>query len=151
MAGSALIGRFGHSHHSRLARPWRRPHAVSCEQARDALPGILDGGSPATGAVVEHVEWCLACQAEVARYHRLLRMLRQLRTTEVAVPPGIVGDVLASIEVAANRRAIRSILAGRRLAYAGAVVAGAGAAAALVLVTVWRGRVRTSDESRIAV
>ncbi len=179
MAGSTLIGRSGQggqlpsepssspspqsaqpvqTRAPRLPRPWRRSPSLplSCDEVHEALPGILDGTSSASGPLIDHVELCLACQAELARYRRLLRMLRQLRTAETSaavppVPPGIVADVLASLEVAAKRRAVRSVLTGRRLAYAGAVAAAGGAATALVLVTVWRTRVRASEESRVAV
>lgn len=126
---------------SRLVRPWRRPVLLSCEQVRVELPGVLDGGAQAPSGLVQHVELCLACQAEVARYRKLMRLLQQLRRgEEVAVPAGIVADVLSSIELAASRSAVRSLLTGRRLAYGAAIAAAATAAAGLVLLTVCRGR-----------
>lgn len=125
---------------ARLVRPFRRQGAVSCDEVREALPSILDRDATASSALVGHVEYCLACQAELARYRRLMRLLHQLQTSEPAVPPGIVSDVLSSLEAAANRRAIRSVLTGRRLAYSGAVLAAVAVAASLVLLALGRSR-----------
>lgn len=115
-----------------MARPRRRIGSVSCAEVAAELPGILDDRLPAAAPLVSHVESCLFCQAEVARYRRLVRLLHQLRTADVEPPPGVVADVLAVVGSAANRRMIRSVLDGRRLAYAGTVLAAGGAAAGLV-------------------
>jgi len=113
---------------------------VNCADVALALPSILDGGSAAGEVVVEHVGHCLRCQSELAKYHKLLRLLNQLRAIRIEPPPGAVADVLDALEEAAQRRVIRSALGGRRLAYAGAIVA---PAAAIVAVTaVRRGRLR---------
>lgn len=125
---------------ARFVRPFRRQGSVTCEEVRESLPSILDRDAAATSALVGHVEYCLACQAELARYRRLMRLLHQLRTTEPAVPPGVVSDVLSSLEAAANRRAIRSALTGRRLAYGGAVVAAGAVATGLVALALGRTR-----------
>ncbi|MHB1987550.1 MAG: hypothetical protein ACYCSF_06145 [Acidimicrobiales bacterium] len=125
---------------ARVLHPWRHPSEGACEELASDLPAILDNREKAPVAVVAHVEYCLACQAEVARYHKLLRLLCQLRTSEIPVPPGVVTDVLSSLEGAASRRAVRSILAGRRVAYGSAAVAAAGAGAGLVAWTIARGR-----------
>ncbi|HXY42611.1 MAG TPA: hypothetical protein VEH29_00330, partial [Acidimicrobiales bacterium] len=55
-----------------LARPRRRLGVVSCAEVASDLPRILDDGLPAAAPLVAHVETCLACQAEVARYRRLV-------------------------------------------------------------------------------
>jgi len=113
---------------------------VSCAEVAVALPSILDGGSAADEAVVQHVGSCLRCQSELARYRKLLRLLNQLRAHRVEPPPGAVTDVLGALEDAAQRRVIRSALTGRRLAYAGAFAA---PAVAIVAVTAARrGRLR---------
>jgi len=104
---------------------------ISCAELASALPSILDGGSPAAEAVVEHVGTCLRCQAELARYRKLLRLLNQLRAHRVEPPPGAVADVLSALEEAAQRRVIRSALTGRRLIYAGVLAAPAAAVVAL--------------------
>lgn len=125
---------------ARLAPPWRRGFAGSCDEVREALPAILDGEASTPVGLVDHVEYCLKCQAELARFRRLLRLLHQLRNAEVAVPPGIVTDVLSALEDAANRRAVRSLLAGRRLAYAGGVLGAGTVAVALLVLRPGRGR-----------
>ncbi len=108
-----------------------------CDDVAELLPSILDGGPGGSAEVVGHVEQCLRCQAELARYHKLLRLLRQLNVYRVEPPAGIVAEVLGELERAANRRAIRSALTGRRVACAGALVAASSAAVAVVLA---RGR-----------
>ncbi len=123
-----------------LARPRRRPGSVSCSEVAVQLPRILDDGLPASAPLVAHVETCLSCQAELARYRKLIRLLHQLAATEVDPPPGLVADVLEVVGTAAKRRMVRSVLTGRSLAYAGAVVAAGGAAAGLVALA--RGHAR---------
>jgi hypothetical protein len=113
---------------------------VSCADVALALPSILDGGSAADEVVVEHVGECLRCQAELAKYPKLLRVLNQLRAARVEPPPGTVTDVLGAIEQAAQRRVIRSALTGRRLVYGGGLAAAAGAIVALTAAR--RGRLR---------
>jgi hypothetical protein len=113
---------------------------VSCAEVAAALPSILDGSSVAGEAVVEHVGECLRCQSELAKYRKLLRLLNQLRAARIEPPPGAVADVLDALEQAAQRHVIRSVLTGRRLVLAGALVM---PAAAIVAVTVARrGRLR---------
>ena len=51
-----------------------------------------------------HVETCLRCQAELARYRRLLRTLALLRTRYVEPTPGLLGETLAALTDAAERR-----------------------------------------------
>jgi hypothetical protein len=95
----------------------------------------------AGGAVLDdaparlHVEGCLRCQAEVAQYRKLARALRTLRTEVLTPAPGLVSDVLRSIEQATTRQAKRSILQTRKAAYVGgiAVASMAAGGAALVL------------------
>jgi anti-sigma factor RsiW len=123
-----------------VARPRRRPSPVTCSEVSLALPRILDDGLPAAAPLVSHVESCLACQAELARYRRLIRLLRQLAATEVEPPPGVVADILSAVGNVAQRRMIRSVLTGRRLAYAGAVGAAGGAAVGLVALARAHGR-----------
>jgi hypothetical protein len=115
----------------------------TCAEVAAALPLILDGASEAPPATIAHVQTCLACQAELARYRKVVRLLHQLRTTEVVPPPGFAAEVLSSLEAAASREVVRSLLTGRRVAYAGAVGGAALAAAGLVMLA--RARTRQSD------
>ena len=122
------------------ALPRRRTSLVTCAEVALELPRILDDGLPAEAPLVSHVQSCLYCQAELARYRRLVRLLRQLAVTEVEPPPGVVTDILSAVGHVAQRRMIRSVLTGRTLAYGGAVVAGGGAAVGLVALARAHGR-----------
>ena len=138
--GSALRASRAMFTGGRSAREGQGCASVSCAEVAFALPSILDGVSPADEAVVRHVGSCLRCQCELARYRKLLRLLNQLRSYRVEPPPGAVTDVLGSLEAAAQRRVIRSVLNGRRLAYVGAFAA--PAAAIIAATIVHRGRLR---------
>jgi hypothetical protein len=109
---------------------------VQCDQIADLLPQIVDGGATADRAVLGHVDACLRCQAELVQYRRLLKTLHQLRTDVLDPAPGTLTGILARLEEAGERGAIRSLLTGRRAAYVGgiaAATAAAGAAGAIVL------------------
>jgi anti-sigma factor RsiW len=110
---------------------------VRCDEIALLLPEAVDANRPVPSTVATHIETCLRCQAELARYRRMLRGLQLLRTQFLEPAPGLVTATLAAIGEASERRAIHSLLTGRRLAYAGAVggaLAAAGATAAAVLV-----------------
>jgi len=110
---------------------------VRCEEVALVLPATVDGDAPVALTVQRHVESCLRCQAELARYRRMLRSLQLLRTQYLEPAPGVLSQTLAAIGEASEQRAIRSVLSGKRLAYVGAIggaVAAAGATTAAVLV-----------------
>lgn len=114
---------------------------MRCDQIVATLPGVVDGSARLDRADRRHVEQCLRCQAELAQYRKLLRAMRSLRLEGAAIPAGLVGAVLAHVEAAGERNAVRATLTGRRVAYLGgiaAATAAAGAGAAIVLVS--RGR-----------
>ena len=109
---------------------------MQCDDIADLLPQIVDGPTTADRRVLGHVDSCLRCQAELVQYRKLLKTLHQLRTDVLEPAPGTLTGILARLEEAGERGAIRSLLAGRRAAYVGglAVAAGAaGAAGALVI------------------
>lgn len=110
---------------------------MRCEQLADDLAAVADGGGHLTRGERRHVERCLRCQAELVQYRKLLRALRGLRTEVLEPAPGLVADILATIEEAGERQAIRSLLSGRRLAYLSGLAAAtaAGAAGAIVFAT----------------
>ena len=56
----------------------------------------------------------LRCQAELARYRRLLRGLGALRTTYLEPAPGGLAQTLNALAAEGERRVARSILTGRR-------------------------------------
>ena len=116
---------------------------MQCDHVADLLPQIVEGTERAAPPVLSHVESCLRCQAELAQYRKLLRALRHLRTEVLDPMPGTVASILAYMEAAGERGAMRSILAGRRAAYLGGIaVATAGAAGAIVVASRGRRKVR---------
>ncbi len=110
---------------------------TQCDEIAALLPEAVDSSEPVALPVQRHIESCLRCQAELARYRRMLRALQQLRTRFLEPSPSLLAQTLAALEEAGERRAVRSLLSGRRLAYAGAIggaaLATAGTAAALLL------------------
>src|SRR3954452_18661216 len=107
---------------------------MRCEDVARMLPETVEG-TPVDLAMQTHIESCLRCQAELARYRRLLRTLQQLRTRYLEPTPGYLAETLVALEEVPERSVIRSALSGRRLAYAGAGTAVATAAAtAAVLI-----------------
>jgi anti-sigma factor RsiW len=116
---------------------------MQCDHVADLLPQIVEGSERAAPPVMSHVESCLRCQAELAQYRRLLKALRNLRTDVLEPAPGTLTAILATLEAAGERGAMRSLLAGRRAAYVGGIAvatAAAGAAGAIVIAN--RGRAR---------
>jgi hypothetical protein len=117
---------------------WARRRQVLCEDIAEMLPGIVDGDQPADQRIVQHVESCLRCQAELVQYRKLLKALRQLRTEVLEPAPGVLTGILAGLAEAGEQRAIHSRLRGHRAAYIGGMAvatAAAGAAGAAVLVS----------------
>ncbi len=116
---------------------------MQCDDVARALPEIIDGGATADLALRRHVDQCLRCQAELAQYRKILRAMHQLRTEVLEPAPGLLADILAKVEEAGERRAVRSLLTKRRMAYAGAIAATAAAGAAGAVVY-GRRRLRTA-------
>lgn len=110
---------------------------MQCDEVAELMPGVADGTVLADRAARRHVERCLRCQAELVQYRKLLKALHALRTEVLEPAPGVLPGILASLEAAGERRAVRSMLTGRRLAYAGGIAAAtaAGAAGALLYAT----------------
>ena len=104
--------------------------SVRCDELSHELAEVAGGSVVLTRAARRHVEQCLRCQAELVQYRKLLRTLRALRTEVFDPAPGVLADVLASLEEAGERRAVRSLLTGRRAAYVGGIAAAAAATAA---------------------
>jgi 3-methyladenine DNA glycosylase/8-oxoguanine DNA glycosylase len=109
---------------------------IGCDDVAEELSAVSDASVLSVNAR-RHVETCLRCQADLVQYRRLLRALRSLRTEVLEPAPGLLPEILASIEHAGERRAIRAALNGRRAAYIGGIAAAtaAGAAGAIVLAT----------------
>lgn len=121
-----------------------RGEVLGCDDVADLLPGLIEGSDGTDPQVAAHAQTCLRCQAELAQYRRLLRVLRQLRAQGLEPPPGLVGEILAHLEWAAERGALRSALAGRRMAYLTGLAVAAGAAGAAGAVVIFANRGRSS-------
>ena len=121
---------------------------VNCDQVAEALPGIVDGLAVAELDLRRHVDACLRCQAELAQYRKLLKVLHTLRTEVLEPAPGVLADIFSTLEAAGERRAMKFLLTGRRAAYVGGIAAAtaAGAAGAIVLAT----RARHKNKLRLA-
>jgi anti-sigma factor RsiW len=117
---------------------------MQCEDVARLLPETVDANFPVDLSVQSHIEACLRCQAELARYRRMLRALQQLRTRYLEPSPTLLAQTLASLEEVGERQAMRSLLSGRRLAYAGAIGGAAAAAAATTAVLMARSRRRAA-------
>lgn len=107
---------------------------MRCDEIADLLPEAAEGAVLLDRPARRHVDRCLRCQAEVVQYRKLLRTLHAMRTEVLEPAPGLLADILAGLEEAGERHAIRSLLSGRRAAYLGGLAAAtaAGAAGAIV-------------------
>ena len=119
---------------------------MRCDELAELLPAVADGTAVADRAARRHVERCLRCQAELVQYRKVLRAMRAMRTEVLEPAPGVLSDILASLEAAGERRAIRSLITGHRAAYLGGLAAAtaAGAAGAIVFASRAR-RLRTAS------
>lgn len=110
---------------------------MRCDDLVDDLAGHGDGSAALDRAARRHVEQCLRCQAELVQHRRILRAMHALRTEVLEPSPGLLAEILATVEEAGERHAVRSLLGGRRAAYLGGLAAAtaAGAGAAIVLAT----------------
>jgi len=95
------------------------------EDVADLLPGLVDGTVRVDEATQAFIESDLRCQAELARYRKLLRTLEQLRTRYLEPSPGLLAATLTALAEEGERRVVHSIITGKRLAYAGAAIGGA--------------------------
>src|SRR5258706_11099519 len=121
----------------------KEPRLMLCDEVTALLPALVDGDQNADPEAALHVETCLRCQAELARYRRLLRTLALLRTRYAEPTPGLLGETLAALTDAAEEGARRTLLSGRRLAYAGAIGGTAVAAGATAALLIARSRKRS--------
>ena len=119
---------------------------MRCEELSEDLAAAADGSVLLGRNERRHVERCLRCQAELVQYRKVLRAMRAMRTEVLEPAPGLLSDILANLEAAGERRAIRSMIQGHRAAYLGGLAAAtaAGAAGAIVYANRAR-RVRTAS------
>ncbi len=115
---------------------------MQCDAVAEDLAAAADGSVLLGRNERRHVERCLRCQAELVQYRKVLRAMRAMRTEVLEPAPGLLADILATLEAAGERQAVRSLLTGRRVAYVGGIAAAAtaGAAGAILLATRTRRR-----------
>jgi hypothetical protein len=113
---------------------------VQCDAVAELLAEAADGTVLLDRATRRHVDTCLRCQAEMVQYRKLLRALHNLRTELLEPAPGLLADILAGLEEAGERHAVRSLLRGRRIAYVGGIAAAATAAGAGAILLATRSR-----------
>ena len=113
---------------------------MRCEDLADDLASTADGTALLDAPGRRHVERCLRCQAELVQYRRVLRAMRAMRTEVLEPAPGILSEILANIEQAGERRAIRSMISGHKAAYLGGLAAATAAGAAGAIVFASRAR-----------
>ena len=103
---------------------------MRCDEVTVLLPSLVDGVDEANAVAQSHVDTCLRCQAELARYRKLVRTLEQMKTRYIEPTPGLLGETLAVLGDAAEKGALRGYITSRRLAYGGAAAVGTAAIAA---------------------
>lgn len=113
---------------------------MRCDDLAEALAATADGSVLLGRHERRHVERCLRCQAELVQYRKVLRAMRALRTEVLEPSPGLLADVLANLEAAGERRAIRSMIRGHKAAYLGGLAAATAAGAAGAIVYANRAR-----------
>lgn len=96
-------------------------HAMTCAEVSDALAGVSGALDPVTGS---HVETCLRCQAEVASYRRMRRLLRSMADHPVESVPGLERSISDALDVVDGRPVPR--LSGAAAATIGGLAAAAG-------------------------
>lgn len=109
----------------------RTREAVRCRSVRARLPGELLNTWPLSPAARRHLEACLTCQAQAARYRAILRALRSLRDDIEEAPARLLEQVLISLDVVERERS------NPRVAIAASALAASVVAAAAVAVVRW--------------
>ena len=69
---------------------------MQCDDVARLLPEAVENGAAVEVSVQRHIESCLRCQAELARYRKMLRGLQLLRTRYLEPSPGLLAQTLAS-------------------------------------------------------
>jgi hypothetical protein len=107
---------------------------VRYEDVADLIPGLVDGTVVVDDRTRAFIDSDLRCQAELARYRKLLRGLGALRTIYLEPAPGSLARTLNSLAAEGERKVARSILTGRRAFVAGAAIGGAAVATTAAVV-----------------
>ena len=71
---------------------------MRCDEVAALLPSLVDGVDEANLGVERHVQECLRCQTDLARYRKLVRNLECSGPAYVEPTPGLLGDTLAALD-----------------------------------------------------
>ncbi|HET9077551.1 MAG TPA: hypothetical protein VFN68_11520 [Acidimicrobiales bacterium] len=106
---------------------------AACREAVDAVAQMAAGEPDVDPHSRAHVGSCLRCQAELAAFRRVLRLMRSMRTDAVPVPAGSLAELLQALGESADGEGLASPTGSRavRAACLGGITA-AGAAGVLV-------------------
>ena len=102
--------------------------STNCTIVRLRLPGV-DSVDDLGDRLTRHVETCLTCQAEVARYRTLNRRLGALADETIAAPSTLLPSVTLRIEYPETEETSDRSVIVRRAAIAISAAAGAAVAA----------------------
>lgn len=69
-----------------------------CDAVGGLLPAWVAGEAELDQRAKDHVTQCLRCQADVARYRRMLRTLHALRPAGDQPSPQVLSDILAGLD-----------------------------------------------------
>lgn len=108
---------------------------MKCTDLDQWLPSVADEELPAAAQL--HVDECLRCQAEVARFRKLRRLTLSVSSLQLRPPDELLADVLSGLSSGTNRLAERARAGRRRAAYAwglSAATVSAGVGVALVVI-----------------
>ena len=75
---------------------------MQCDEVARLLPEAVESSQPVDQSIQVHIDTCLRCQAEFARYRKMLRGLHMLRTRYLEPSPGVLAQTLAELEAAAR-------------------------------------------------
>ena len=113
---------------------------MQCEDVAELLSDAADGSVMLDRTARRHVDRCLRCQAELVQYRKLLRALHNLRTEVLEPTPGCWPTSSPTSKRPGERRAVRSLVSGRRVAYVGGIAAATAAGAAGAILFASRAR-----------
>jgi hypothetical protein len=112
--------------------------SIACELTQRRLPAAIDDDR-ALGRLQSHLEVCLRCQAEAARYRKIAKHLGALLDVHETAPAGLVVAVGRTISgpISVDHPEFGASAATRAAAVVGAIAAAAGTA---VVVKILRTR-----------
>jgi anti-sigma factor RsiW len=102
-----------------------------CDTVAGFLPAYVAGEEALDPRTLAHVAECIRCQAEIARYRRMLRTLHALKLEREPPPQSVVGSIAVGLDQPAGAGRAWVLVAG--LATAAGAMGAAG-------VLIWFGR-----------